>query len=198
MESEVIRLARPRHGHFELGTGYHGDLWLNLDALFLRPARLRPSIRYLAERVAGHRIEAVCGPSDGGAFLAQALADVLDVAFLPACRSPAPGGYSLPSGVRGEIGGWQIALVDDAINAGTAVRACHALLRGAGAVPVAMAALLALGRAPGMFADRLSLPFHAVAVLPGQVWPAGDCPLCVGGSPLTDPVRSGSLRFPNR
>ena len=37
--SEVVQLVRPRAGHFDLGTGYHGDLWLDLDALFLRPAR---------------------------------------------------------------------------------------------------------------------------------------------------------------
>ena len=33
---EVVQLARPRSGHFDLGTGYHGDLWLDLDALLLR------------------------------------------------------------------------------------------------------------------------------------------------------------------
>ena len=38
----VARLAQPRRGHFDLGTGFHGDLWLDLDALFLRPALLRP------------------------------------------------------------------------------------------------------------------------------------------------------------
>jgi hypothetical protein len=31
----VIGLAHPRQGHFDLGTGYHGDVWLDLDALFL-------------------------------------------------------------------------------------------------------------------------------------------------------------------
>ena len=43
----MVRLARPRSGHFDLRTGYHGDLWLDLDALFLRPSRLRPHVRWL-------------------------------------------------------------------------------------------------------------------------------------------------------
>jgi hypothetical protein len=30
-------LAGPRGGHFDLGTGFHGDLWLDLDGLFSRP-----------------------------------------------------------------------------------------------------------------------------------------------------------------
>ena len=46
----MVRLARPRSGHFDLGTGYHGDLWLDLDALFLRPSRLRSHVRWLGER----------------------------------------------------------------------------------------------------------------------------------------------------
>src|SRR6185369_5705277 len=71
--SEVVQLARPRAGHFDLGTGYHGDLWLDLDALFLRPARLRPYVDWLAERLRGHGVDAVCGPLEGGAFLAYAV-----------------------------------------------------------------------------------------------------------------------------
>jgi orotate phosphoribosyltransferase len=72
---EVIRLARPRSGHFDLGTGYHGDVWLDLDALLLRPSRLRPHVRWLAERLREHSADAVCGPLEGGAFLAYAVAD---------------------------------------------------------------------------------------------------------------------------
>jgi orotate phosphoribosyltransferase len=68
--SEVIQVARPRSGHFDLGTGYHGDVWLDLDALLLRPSLLRPYVGWLAERLKGHSVDAVCGPLEGGAFLA--------------------------------------------------------------------------------------------------------------------------------
>jgi hypothetical protein len=57
--SEVIQLARPRSGHFDLGTGYHGDLWLDLDALLLlRPSLLRPYVGWLAERLREHSADA--------------------------------------------------------------------------------------------------------------------------------------------
>jgi orotate phosphoribosyltransferase len=49
--SEVVKLVRPRTGHFDLGTGYHGDVWLDLDVLFLRKARLRPYVEWQAERL---------------------------------------------------------------------------------------------------------------------------------------------------
>jgi orotate phosphoribosyltransferase len=185
-----VQLARARPGHFDLGTGYHGDVWLDTDALFLRPALLRPHVRWVSDRLLEYQVDAVCGPMEGGAFLAQAIADVLGSAFVPAHRrtGPQPGdGFRLPA-VPGGIGGWRVAIVDDAINAGTAVRACVQQVRDAGAVPVAVAALLSLGQALARIEAALSVPYFAVAEMPSQVWPAGQCPLCAGGAALTDPA----------
>ena len=33
----------PRRGHFLLESGHHGNLWLDLNSLFLRPAALLPN-----------------------------------------------------------------------------------------------------------------------------------------------------------
>jgi orotate phosphoribosyltransferase len=185
---DVVRLARPRSGHFDLGTGYHGDLWLDLDALFLRPSRLRPHVRWLGERLREHAVDAVCGPLEGGAFLAYAVADLLEVAFLAGYRSPGEAtGYHLPA-VPGGVGGWRVAVVDDAVNAGTAVAACLEELRGRGAVPVAVAALVSLGEASAMIPARMGVPFYPASTLPSRAWPVGQCPLCADGIPYTDPV----------
>jgi orotate phosphoribosyltransferase len=84
---------------------------------------------------------------EGGAFLAYAVADLLGVAFLAGYRRPGEtAGYRLPA-VPGGIGGWRVGVVDDAVNAGTAVVACLEEVRGQGAVPVAVAALMSLGEA---------------------------------------------------
>ena len=187
----MVRLARPRRGHFDLGTGYHGDLWLDLDALFLRPSRLRPYVEWLAERLREHSPDAVCGPLEGGAFLAYAVADLLGVAFLPGYRSPGQAtGYHLPS-VPGGIGGWRVAVVDDAVNAGTAVAACLRELRAQGAVPVAVAALLALGEATAMVPARLGVPSYPAGTIPSRAWPARECPLCADGIPVTPGADAG-------
>ncbi len=185
MATGIAALASPQPGHFNLATGYHGDLWLDLDALFLRPALLRPHVRWLADQIGAHRIDAVCGPMEGGALLAQAVADLLDTAFLPAYRDAEkqPAGYRLPH-VAGGISGWRVAVTDDAVNAGTAVRACAAELRRQAAEPVAAGALLALGPGARAVAAELSVPFYPVETITSQAWPAGDCPLCAGGMPL--------------
>jgi orotate phosphoribosyltransferase len=191
----LVQLARPRSGHFDLGTGYHGDLWLDLDALLLRPSLLREQVRWLAARLREHSVDAVCGPLEGGAFLAYAVADLLGVAFLAGYRWPGErAGYHLPT-VPGGIGGWRVGVVDDAVNAGTAVVACLEELRGRGAVPVAVAALVSLGEASTMVQARMRVPFYPASTVPSRAWPAEQCLLCAEGTPCTDPL-SGDIVTP--
>jgi hypothetical protein len=82
------------------------------------------------------------------------------------------------------IGGWRVAIADDAVNAGTAVGACAGQLRDYGAIPVAVAALLSVG--PATRPAALSLPFYAVDEMQSQAWLPAECRLCADGVPLTD------------
>ena len=191
----MVQLARPRSGHFDLGTGYHGDLWLDLDSLLLRPSLLRAHVRWLAARLTEHSVDAVCGPLEGGAFLAYAVADLLGVAFLAGYRLPGETArYHLPA-VQGGIDDWRVGVVDDAVNAGTAVVACVEELRGRGAVPVAVATLVSLGEASTMVQARMRMPFYPASTVPSRAWPAERCPLCAEGAPYTDPL-SGDVVSP--
>src|SRR5207249_11168005 len=129
-----------RKGHFRLESGHHGDLWLDLDSLFLRPRHLRRFAAALALRFADLAIEGVCGPLVGGAFVAQAVAAELDVEFYHTERVTTTGdgnldsvNYRLPDTLRHRLSGKQVAIVDDAINAGSAVRATYLDLQTCGA-----------------------------------------------------------------
>ena len=75
---DVVELLDAKRGHFLLESGHHGDLWLALDRLFVRPARLKPFAAELGERLAAHGIDGVCGPLTGGAFIAQTVATIQD------------------------------------------------------------------------------------------------------------------------
>jgi orotate phosphoribosyltransferase len=187
---ETVQLAQPTRGHFDLGTGYHGDVWLDLDVLFLQPALLRQPVRWMAQRLREHAVDAVCGPMEGGAFLAYAVSDLLAAVFLPGYRTPGEtAGYHLGP-LPGGITGWRVGIVDDAVNAGTAVIACAAAIRAQKAVPVAVASLLALGDASTGIPDQLGVPFYPVATLSSHTWPAAQCPLCAEGIPFTAPPGS--------
>jgi len=189
----LVDLIPARRGHFRLESGHHGELWLDLDALFLRPRRLAPHAAQLARRLRPHATEAVCGPLVGGAFVAQLVAAELDAEAVHTERGPDPGGdallarsYALPPALRERVCGRRIAVVDDVINAGSATRATLAALTAAGARPVALGALLVLGDGAQRLAAEQALPLESVEALPAPLWTPANCPRCVAGEPLED------------
>jgi orotate phosphoribosyltransferase len=78
-------------------------------------------------------------------------------------------------------------VVDDAISAGSAVRAALADLVSCGAIPVAIGALMLIGPKAVSLATELRLPLERLLELPNPVWTAAECPLCAAGRPLTNP-----------
>lgn len=190
----LLGLLSARHGHFNLESGYHGGLWLDLEPLFLQPQRLRPWVGELARKLSGHSLDAVCGPLLGGAFLAQLLASLLDLEFYYTERiAPAephglfPVQYRLPAALRGAIAGKAVAIVDDAISAGSAARGTLAELRSCDARPAVVGALLTMGATGLEYFAGQSLPVVSLVQLPYQVWAPPECPLCAAGQPLEVP-----------
>jgi orotate phosphoribosyltransferase len=189
MEEKLLELLSVRRGHFVLESGHHGNLWLDLDSLFLRPAKLLPIARSLAQRLNGHGIEAVVGPLVGGAFVAEMVAAELDVRFAFAERRVGAKGvsYAIPDAFHDHLRGRTVAIVDDAINAGSATRATFAALTALGARPIAVGALLILGDTALPFFAAQKLAVESVARLANELWEPAACPLCAAGVPLSSP-----------
>jgi orotate phosphoribosyltransferase len=184
----LIEALAARRGHFQLESGHHGELWLDLDGLFAAPARLAPFFAELAEQLAGRGADVVCGPLVGGAFVAQAVAERLGIEASWTERVAAPSGaglytarYRVPEPLRDRLRGRSVAIVDDVVNAGSATRATIADLRVCGARPVALGALLVLGEGAARLAREEGLALASVAVLPNAIWAPADCPLCAAG-----------------
>ncbi len=201
MLPHLLPLLTPRRGHFRLESGHHGNLWLDLDALFLRPHRLGPFAAELAHRLARHKPAAICGPLVGGALLAQMIAAELEIDFYRAERivpderdALYPVKYRIPNSLRNRLRGKDIAVVDDVINAGSAVRGTISDLRSCGANPVAIGALLVLGTSASSFCAEQHLPLEHIEFLPNEVWSPSACPLCAAGMPLEDFTQSARQR----
>ena len=62
---EVARLLPKREGHFVFESGHHGQLWLDLELLFLRPERMQPLAEALADRLRAYQPSAVRRSADG-------------------------------------------------------------------------------------------------------------------------------------
>jgi orotate phosphoribosyltransferase len=94
--------------------------------------------------------------------------------------------YRLPDGFVERVRGKRVAIVDDVINAGSAVRGACTALVACEAVPVAVGTLLVLGSAASEILAEHGLPLESVASLPNSIWAPEECPQCADGVPLED------------
>jgi orotate phosphoribosyltransferase len=185
MQEALSKLLAGRRGHFRMESGYHSDTWYELDRVFADSEKLRPCVTALAERLAPHRPRAVCGPKSGGAKLAELIAAELGAAYLyTERREPAnatglfPVRYELPAELQACVAGETVAVVDDAISAGSAVRGTHATLIAHGARPVALGALIVFGDNAARLANELNLPLEGLVHRQFNLWLPEQCPLC--------------------
>jgi orotate phosphoribosyltransferase len=188
-----LELVAGRRGHFRLESGHHGGLWLDLDPLFVDTPRIGPLTTALADALRPYGADAVCGPLLGGAFLAQLVAQALGVEFYFTERVAPPdsGGlfrvrYRLPPALAGRVRGKRLAIVDDVMSAGSALRGTFAELRAHGGTVVAAGALLVLGHTGAAFFAEQGVPVEAFARDDYPLWLPDACPLCAAGVPLED------------
>ncbi len=198
-----LELVAGRRGHFRLESGHHSALWLDLDPLFAQPRRIEPFVATLADALRPHAVSAVCGPLLGGAFLAQLIAHALavDFCFTERVMPVQPTGlyqarYALPSAFAARLRGKRVAIVDDVMSAGSALRGTYAELKAHDAEPVVAGALLVLGSTgAGFFAER-GVAVEAVARDDYDLWLPAACPLCASGVPVEDVAASAAEAMP--
>ncbi len=185
-----MELVAGRTGHFAMESGLHSALWLDLDALFVSPARVEPFIAALVDMLHSLGADVVCGPMVGGAFLAQRIAQLIDAEFwFTEPATPVAGDglyrarYRLPKAFASRASHPRVVLVDDVMSAGSSLRATHAELCGRSDI-IAVGSLMQLGTiGAGFFAER-GIPVKAVVQQPFDIWSPAECPLCAAGTPL--------------
>lgn len=190
-----LELVAGRRGHFRLESGHHSGLWLDLDALFADPRRINPFVAALTDALRDYDVAVVCGPLLGGAFLAQLVAQALAAEFCFTECDPPPvsdelyrARYSLSSAFTARIRGKRVAIVDDVMSAGSALRGTYWALQAHGAEPVVAGALLVLGSTGADFFAREGIPVESVTRDHYDLWPPAGCPLCAAGVLLQDPA----------
>jgi orotate phosphoribosyltransferase len=192
---QLVSTLPGRIGHFLLESGHHSDLWLDLELLCVLPEFVRQRAAALAGRLAPREIDIVCGPLVEGAYVALMVASQLGVEFsyaerLPPSERPADAPlfqvkYELPRVLRARVQGKRVAIVNDVVSAGSAVRGTLTHLRACGATVVAIGALAIMGTAARRFAEEEGLVLESLAEFPHGLWTPAECPLCRSGVPLT-------------
>lgn len=188
---DVISFVQGRPGHFRLESGHHGDLWLQLETLCIRSREIQPFAAQLAVKLAPHKPQVVCGPLVEGALIALLVSLELGCDFVYAERfaNPAREGlypveYRLPKALLSAVKGKRVAIVNDVISAGSAVRGAFSDLQSVGADVVAIGALLGLGDSIGKFAAEQRVALELLHQMSHNLWTPARCPLCAAGQPL--------------
>jgi orotate phosphoribosyltransferase len=188
-DSEVLMLD----GHFDYGNGYHGRTYLNAHQLFRYPSTIWQLAQDLLDVLPSHittSAEVIAGPATGGALLAHTLAGLLDgrralthppCTFAPFSADPS-GGFSLRPFYAKQMAGKRVLLADDVLNTGKTFERCAALVRSVGGTVIATCEIY----------DRLEavvdlgVPnFSLASYRASENFPAGDCPMCRAGEPIT-------------
>lgn len=187
----VAGLLPMRKGHFRLESGHHFDRFLDLELLFVLPKAVLPFANLLATPVKRSNAEVVCGPLVEGAFVAMMVAEKLGIPFTYAERiadDTLTGlytvRYKLPGAQRQLVRGKRVAIVNDVISAGSAIRGAYNDLVECGATPVVVAALAVIGNRAAAWAASQEISVETLVSFPNEVWEPETCPLCREGIPL--------------
>src|SRR5665648_1015315 len=182
-EAEVLEAFRNAGavltGHFQLTSGRHSDTYVQCARVLEDPALTTRLARALVERIGERQIDLVAAPAVGGLVIGFAVAQALGVRFMFTEREHGSmvfrRAFSIPRGAR-------VLVVEDVVTTGGSVAGVIALVRAAGAEPVAVAALIDRG-GPKLFDVEL-IPLLRLEV---ESWEPSACGLCAANVPLYSP-----------
>src|SRR5438128_7984582 len=123
--SELLNLVQQlgvvSNGHFVLSSGRHSDEYWEKFRLLEWPRVTEQLCREIALRYEGLAVEAVVGPTTGGALLAQEVARQLDTRCLLAEPAPIHQGRELRRGFTLHSGE-RVLIVDDVLTTGLSLQ----------------------------------------------------------------------------
>ncbi len=174
--------------HFVYISGDHGSGWVDKDAIFVDPQRIRRLTQLLAAAVKQFNADILCGPATGGLIVAQWTAFELGLPAVfaehtqPRTLQQLRGEFAFHRGYDRLVAGKHVLVVDDVVNTGLSVRQTAAAVRQAGGEVIAIAALVDRGNVD---TESLGVPDYVYLMeydIPD--WSAAKCPLCKAGVPI--------------
>jgi orotate phosphoribosyltransferase len=179
-------------GHFDYGNGFHGRVYLNPHQLFRHPStiwRFAQDLLDVLPDALAKETDVVAGPVMGGALLAHTVAGLLDgrrsLSHPPCSFAPFTEDgdqLTLRSFYADVMQGSRVLLADDVRNTGKTLERCKTLVEQAGGTVIA--SVVIYDRMEAMV--DLGVPNIALAEFEASDnFPAGDCPMCRAGEPVT-------------
>ncbi len=186
--SLFVKLGVVSKGHFVLSSGTHSREYWEKFRLLEWPRVTAQLCSLIASRYQGIGIEAVIGPTTGGALLAQEVARQLDTRCLLA-ESASDGGRELRRGfvLRASE---KTLIVDDVLTTGLSLRETLGAIQPFQPQIVSIEVLI--DRSGGDAIAQFGVPCHALLTVSAQTYASEECPMCQEGIPIVKPGTRGS------
>jgi orotate phosphoribosyltransferase len=172
-----------QHGHFVLSSGRHSNEYWEKFRLLEWPRVTEQLCRQITSRYKQSGIEAVIGPTTGGALLAQEVARQLDARCLLAEPTPDGGrelrrGFALHTSER-------VLIVDDVLTTGLSLRETLSAIERFQPEIVGIDVLI--DRSGGDAITQFGVLCQALLTVSAQTYDSEECPMCKEGIPIVQP-----------
>jgi len=175
------------NGHFVLSSGRHSNEYWEKFRLLEWPRVTEQLCRQITSRYKQSGIEAVIGPTTGGALLAQEVARQLDTRCLLA--EPAPdGGRELRRGFVLHTSE-RVLIVDDVLTTGLSLRETLSAIEQFQPEIIGLEVLI--DRSGGDAIIQFVVPCRALLTVSAHTYYSEECPMCKEGIPIVKPGTRG-------
>jgi len=175
------------NGHFVLSSGRHSNEYWEKFRLLEWPKVTEQLCSQIASRHKQSIIEAVIGPTTGGALLAQEVARQLGTRCLLAEQAPI-GGRELRRGfLLGESE--RVLIVDDVLTTGLSLRETLSAIERF--QPEVIGIEVLIDRSGGNAISQFGIPCHALLTVAVDTYSSAECPMCKEGIPIVKPGTRG-------
>ncbi len=183
----IQQLGVVSNGHFVLSSGRHSNEYWEKFRLLEWPRVTEQLCRQIASRYKQSGIEAVIGPTTGGALLAQEVARQLDTRCLLA--EPAPdGGRELRRGFVLHTSE-RVLIVDDVLTTGLSLRETLSAIEQFQPEIIGLEVLI--DRSGGDAITQYGVPCRALLTVSAHTYYSEECPMCKEGIPIVKPGTRG-------
>jgi orotate phosphoribosyltransferase len=174
-------------GHFVLSSGRHSNEYWEKFRLLEWPRITEQLCRQIAIQYEQRRIEAIIGPTTGGALLAQEVARQLGVRCLLA-EPASVGGRELRRGFV--LQPYEhVLIVDDVLTTGLSLRETLSAIEPF--QPKIIGIDVLIDRSAGDAITQFAVPCHALLTVSAQTYSFEECPMCQAGIPIIKPGTRG-------
>lgn len=182
------RLGVVSNGHFLLSSGRHSNEYWEKFRLLEWPRVTQQLCEQIAARYRNAQVQAVVGPTTGGALLAQEVARQLDTRCIIAEPALINQGREIRRGFT-LAAGERILIVDDVLTTGLSLR--ETLVAVERYQPEILGIEVLIDRSNGV-TQQFAVPCHALLTVAAQSYTPEACPLCASGVPIIKPGTRGT------